>query len=96
MPRDRSRRLMLSVPPELDGTLDRLAAATDKPRATLVTDLLLEMRPQLDDLARVIGNVRSGRVAAAKQALRHMMGNAFAEMMTAQQPDMFPSKGRRK
>lgn len=90
------RRLMLAVPPDLDKTIDRLAEVTGKPRATLVIDLLSEMRTSLDDLARVLVNVRQGRTTAARRALQHMMGNAFADVMASQQPDMFKGKGRSK
>ena len=58
--------------------------------STTITGLLEEMVPQLHDLAKVSRALRSGKVSAAKQALRHMVGNSMAEFMTTQQ---LPLKG---
>lgn len=86
------RRLILTVPPELDAVIDRVSKAFDKPRASVVVDLLQEMRPQLLDLAKMAEHTKANRRTAAKTVLRHMVGNAFADLMIEMQPELFEKK----
>ena len=85
----RKPRLILTVPDDLMATLRGLAQATEKPMATIVVDLLREIQPQLQDLAKLITHAKAGRKQAAKRTLAHMVGNQLAEMMAAQQGEMF-------
>jgi hypothetical protein len=50
------------------------------------------MVPQLEGLAKVARAARSGNQDAAKRALRHMIGDGMAEVITEMQPDMFKGK----
>jgi hypothetical protein len=79
-------RLILTVPDPLMADLRALAAASEKPVATVTLDLLRELQPQIQDLAKLIGHAKAGRTQAAKKALRHMMGNAMAQILAEQLP----------
>lgn len=85
MPTQR-RRVALSLAPEALTACEELAEATGQPVATLIAGLLLEMAPQLRDMAKVARALKSGKKQAAKVALSHMMGNAMAELISEQMP----------
>jgi hypothetical protein len=88
----RKPRLMISVPDDLMAVLQEFADATERPVSTAIVGLLVEMQPQLVDLAKVIRAAKAGKKSAAKRALQHMMGNAFAEMAMAEQLPLKPGK----
>jgi predicted DNA-binding protein len=85
----RNPRLALTVPPDVRAAIDELAEAVGKPSSTVVVELLAEMVPQMQGLAKVARAAKSGNKAAAKRALAHMLGDSMAELMAVQQPDMF-------
>jgi hypothetical protein len=86
----RKPRIALALPDDLRAVMQDFADATEQPVSAAIVSLLVEMQPQLVDLAKVIRAARSGQKSAAKRALSHMMGNAFAELAMAQQ---LPLKG---
>jgi predicted transcriptional regulator len=86
-------RMALTLPDDVRDAISDLADAMDKPASKVVTDLLQEMVPQLQGLAKVVRASKAGNKAAAKRALAHMMGDNFAALATATQPDMFKGKG---
>jgi predicted DNA-binding protein len=81
--------MALTLPDDVHEALADLADATAKPASKVVTELLQEMLPQLQGLAKVARAAKSGNKVAAKRALQHLMGDAFAEVITAQQPELF-------
>lgn len=90
------RRMALTLPEDLDRAIFDLADALGKPAAQVVTQLLQEMVPQLEGLAKIHRASKAGNKAAAKRALQHMMGDTMAEIMAQSQPDMFPSPKKAK
>lgn len=88
------RRMALTPPDELIAALADLADAVGKPPATVATELLMEAVPQMHDLAKIARLTKTGQKAAAKRALVHMLGDGMAEIVAAQQPDMFKSGKR--
>jgi uncharacterized protein (DUF305 family) len=92
----RRTRMALTVPDDLRDCLDDLAEALEKPAATLAVEFLREMIPQFQALAKMARAAKRGDKAAIKRALVHMVGDNLAEMMAAQQPDMFPPKKAKK
>ncbi len=91
----RKTRMALTLTPELEAALDDLAEALGKPAATLAVELLHELIPQLEGLAKVARAAKSGNKAAAKRALVHMVGDNMAELMSMHQPELFKSKAKR-
>lgn len=89
-------RMALTLPDDVHAALFSLADAMEKPAASVVSELLQEMVPQLEGLAKVIRASKAGKRDAARLALQHMMGDSFAQVMADQQPDMFgKGKGKR-
>jgi DNA-binding GntR family transcriptional regulator len=86
-------RLALTLPPETRAAVRDLADASGKAESTVVSELLAEMVPQLHDLAKLLRAAKSGKKSAAQAALRDLMGNAMAELVTDMQPDLL-TKGR--
>jgi len=85
-------RMALTLPDDVNEAIHELAAALGTPATKVVTELLQEMVPQLQGMAKVSRALKAGKHAAAKTAMRHMMGDAMAEIMVEQQPDMFKPK----
>jgi hypothetical protein len=92
MPSQRPR-MALTLPADVHAAIHDLADALGKPASKVVTELLQEMVPQLEGLAKISRAGRAGNKAAAKRALQHMMGDQLAEVMAVQQPELF---GKRK
>jgi hypothetical protein len=81
------RRLILSLPPELDRVIDQLALAQEKPRATAVTDLLLEMTPHIEQIAKAIEQAKQAPDMAFAMLMEHL---ADASLQAANaQKDLF-------
>lgn len=87
----RKPRMSITLPDDVARALYDLADATEKPAATVVADLLQEMRPQLEGLAKVARAAKSGNKVAAKNALRHLFGDSLAEVLR-DQADMFQGR----
>lgn len=77
----RKPRMSLTLDDDVAAALHDLADALQKPAATVVSNLLQDMLPQLEGLAKVARASRSGNSAQAKRALAHMVGDAFAEQL---------------
>jgi predicted transcriptional regulator len=82
-------RMALTLPEHVHAAVYDLADAMGKPASKVVTELLEEMVPQLQGLAKIARAGRSGNKAAAKRALQHMLGDALADAMQVQQPELF-------
>lgn len=82
----RHRRMALTLDPAARAALDDMAEATGRPASTVAAELLLEMAPQLHDAAKVIRLSKSGKTAAAKRALVHMLGDGMAQVLSEQLP----------
>jgi hypothetical protein len=88
----KNRRLILTLPDDIDAAIDRVAAAYEKPRSAVVVDLLREMVPTLLDLAKIAEHTKANRRLAAKRALQHMIGDRLADVMSEIQPELFKKK----
>lgn len=69
------RRMMLSLSPELDAAIDRLAKAQDRPRASVVVEILDQMVPSINTLSEVL--------EASKAAPIHAYNKLFGMLATA-------------
>lgn len=87
--------MALTLDPAARAALDDLGDATGKPASTIAAGLLLEMAPQLHDMAKIVRLTNSGKKAAAKRALVHMMGEGMARVLSEQLPLSESGKGRK-
>jgi len=94
MPTSRPRVQVL-LPESTRAAFADLADAQGRPVSTVIADLLHEMEPQIISLAKITRHAKAGRSGQMKQALRHMLGDAFAEAMSATQPELFDGKPKR-
>lgn len=82
-------RMALTLPEDVYAAIHGLADAVGKPASKVVTELLQEMVPQLEGLAKIARAGKAGNKAEAKRALQHMFGDSMAELMSAEQPGLF-------
>lgn len=80
--KQRSRRMALSLKPDLEAALFELAEVLEKPPATLAAELLSEMIPQLEGMAKFARLAKQGKQAAAKRALAHAIGEGMASLIS--------------
>lgn len=78
--------MAISLSPEAEAAIFDLAEATGTPAATIAAELLTEAAPQLHDVAKIARLSQQGKTAAAKRALRHMMGDGMAQILGDQLP----------
>lgn len=92
----RKTRMALTLPDDLDQALRGLAAAVEKPASAVVVELLVEMVPQLEALTKVANAAKAGNKAAAKRALTHAFGDAYASMVMATQGELLEAMDKAK
>jgi hypothetical protein len=86
--------MALTLPDELSTVLHDLGDATGKPASKVVSDLLQEMLPQLQGMAKIARAGKAGNRAAANHALREMLGDSLAHAMAVAQPELFGKSKR--
>ena len=72
------KRIALTVPAELDGILERLSDLQEKPKTTVILDLLVEMQPQLTAFAEALEAAKAGKNPYT--ILNDMLGVALQEL----------------
>jgi hypothetical protein len=72
------KRIALTVPAELDGILERLSDLQEKPKTTVILDLLMEMQPQLTAFAEALEAAKAGKNPYT--ILNDMLGVALQEL----------------
>jgi hypothetical protein len=93
---ERKARVALTVPDDLMGILRDLGEVTEKPVATLIVELLGEMREQLVGITKFAKAAKAGNKAAAKRALVHAVGDSMASLMAEQMELPAVKKPKRK
>jgi len=88
-------RVALILPPETREAFVALSKALGKPLGATIIELLVEMTPQIRDLARMAAQVKAGKALAAKRTLAHMIGDAAAQIVSAGQPELFAKEKRK-
>jgi hypothetical protein len=88
-------RVALILEDDLLFAIAELADAQDKPITTTIVELLKEIQPQIEGLAKLIRHAREGNKVAAKRALSHMVGDSLASVLS-QQLELPVSKRRKR
>jgi hypothetical protein len=73
---DHSRRVPLTVPPELDMVLDRLVLLQNKKKTKIILDVLMEMKPVFEQLADALEAVEQ------KKDPTHILNALVAHTLT--------------
>lgn len=95
-------RIALTVQPETRKVLEEYADACGKPLATIITELLTGIVPQIQELTKIMRAVSSGHVQAAREIAQRMTTDAVDEAAQAQQelegllPPSKPAKTRKR
>ena len=58
----RKKRLQVTIEPELEPVLERLSRLMNKPQATLITELLLQSTPILEQTANALEAATQGKL----------------------------------
>ena len=65
---DRRKRIALSVPPEMDEILERLAFLTNQPKTKIILEMLEEYVPVLDQAINALEQIKANKENAASIA----------------------------
>jgi predicted DNA-binding protein len=65
---ERRKRIALSVPPEMDEILERLAALTNQPKTKLILEMLEEYTPVLEQTLNALEQIHANKENAASIA----------------------------
>jgi predicted transcriptional regulator len=87
--------MYITLTDELASALAELADAQEKPVSVVTVELLREIQPQIEGLAKLIRHAKEGNKAAAKRTLQHMIGDGMAEILS-QQMELPTRKAKRK
>jgi predicted DNA-binding protein len=60
---ERRKRIALSVPPEMDEILERLAALTNQPKTKLILEMLEEYTPVLEQTLNALEQIHAASIA---------------------------------
>lgn len=85
------KRLTISLPDDVAEAVGALAKAQGVPQSKAIVTTLQEFAPTMLSLAKFMEQVKSGQKTAAKETIRHMMGDAMAELMR-EQMELVPAK----
>ena len=73
---ERRKRIALSVPPEMDEVLERLAVLTNQPKTKLILEMLEEYAPILEQTLNALEQIKANKENApniAKQFATEML-----------------------
>lgn len=81
-------RLFLTLPPDVREALDEYARVSGKATATVVTELVTGLIPQIKQMTEMMQALASGNLQAVQQASHRMFAEGAAEAAT-QMRDLF-------
>lgn len=76
-------RIAVTLTPETDAALRELAAAVKRPAATVAAELLSELTPIMEGVAKMARHVEAGNKSAAKRVLTHAVGREMAHLIVS-------------
>lgn len=85
------KRITISMPDEVAAAVEALAQAQGVPQSKAVISVLVEFAPAMLSLAKFMDQMKAGQKSAAKETIRHLMGDSMAELMR-EQMDLVPAK----
>jgi metal-responsive CopG/Arc/MetJ family transcriptional regulator len=85
------KRITISMPDEVASAVEALAQAQGVPQSKAVISVLVEFAPAMLSLAKFMDQMKAGQKSAAKETIRHLMGDSMAELMR-EQMDLVPAK----
>lgn len=85
------KRITISMPDEVVAAVEALAQAQGVPQSKAVISVLVEFAPAMLSLAKFMDQMKAGQKSAAKETIRHLMGDSMAELMR-EQMDLVPAK----
>lgn len=85
------KRLTISLPDDVAEAVEALSKAQGIPQSKAIISTLQEFAPTMLALAKFMEQMKAGQKSAAKETIRHMMGDQMAELMR-EQIDLVPAK----
>lgn len=85
-----TRRVMVSLSPDIHGVVERYAKAIGQPTARVIADLLKEIAPQLESTASICEDAKQGRVDLAVENLRKLSSALVTKSIEAQNQIVLP------
>jgi hypothetical protein len=90
------KRLTISIPDDVAEAVEALAKAQGTPQSKAITSVLQEFAPSMLALAKFMEQMKAGQKTAAKETIRHLMGDSIAQLMREQMELVPPKKTGKK
>lgn len=80
----RLKRLTIQLPDEVKEAVEALSKAQGVPQTKVIISVLSEFAPVMLGIAKITAQVKAGEKQQAKETMRHLMGDALAEVIREQ------------
>lgn len=75
------KRLTISLPDDVAKAVEALSQAQGIPQSKAVISVLEEFAPAMLALAKFTEQMKAGQKVAAKETIRHLMGDSIADLL---------------
>lgn len=89
------KRLTISLPRDVDEAVVALSKAQGVPQSKAIISVLKEFTPAMLALAKLTEQMKAGQTSAVHETVRHLMGDAMADLLK-EEIDSVPAKRARK
>lgn len=89
-PKGNTRRVMVSLSPDIHGIVERYAKAIGQPTARVIADLVKEVAPQLEFTASICEDAKSGRLDQAVENLSKLASDLVMKSKETQKQIELP------
>ncbi len=72
----KSKRIALTVPPEIDSVISELSKLTNTPKTAIILELLSDVLPSLAQVVASIKQIKEGQKELAVQGMVDLLGKA--------------------
>lgn len=77
------KRVALTLPPEIDGVLTKLSKMQKVPKTQIITELLRDVVPVLEQVIQAMEEAKKGQQKLAIETMSNFLGNASAKLNQA-------------
>lgn len=80
----RSKRVALSLKPDIDLIISDLAKLTNQTKTTVINSILLDMRPSLSQVVKLLKKAQEGKQKEAFGIAENLLSDASSQINEAQ------------
>src|SRR2546427_9383343 len=82
LPREESKKILLTVPPDIYDLITKLGERMHRPRAAVVRDLLIEVKPVMVAMEKALAMAEEGKKERALGLMARLTGSVLQNLGT--------------